>query len=118
MRTRYAQRLAKYPPCLIRLLARSATGIALTDQALVDRGCPLPVVKALSYQTEWGSASLWDVDRFLSACGADPLNTKWVRNTNRLIKPSTPTQWSWVRRAPHWPAMREVLVIYARTLKT
>lgn len=117
MRTLYLKRLAKYPPCLVRLLARSKSGQALTDQEIVDRGCPLPIVKTASYESSWDNLTAYEIDRFLSACGADPLNTAWVRNTNRLTKPSTPTRWTWLRRAPHWPQLREVLTVYARALK-
>lgn len=117
MNTKLFQRLRKFPPPLIRLLARSPTGAALSDQDLVARGCPLPLVKSLPYLPSWDAVTIRDADVFLRACDADPMDTAWVRNVNRLTKPSTPTKWSWLRRAPHWAQLREILTVYARTLK-
>lgn len=115
MNTRYFKRLERYPPSLVRLLARDDTSTALTDKQL-SKICPLPILRSLSISTDWKLATVEEIDLFLTACRADPGDPVWVRQTNRLLK-SKWLRWTWLYRSPQREYFIEVMKVYASSAK-
>lgn len=112
MTTRYFRRLAKYPPCLIRLLARNPNGSAMSNGDLASRGCR----HFFDYATTWEGIPIDQADAYLRACGADPLDTNWCRRVNRMTKPNSTAKMIWLQRSPMWPIFKDILKVYVTTL--
>lgn len=77
---RFKQRLDRYPPILIRLLATqgrrrrgpAAAGAVLTDHDIASAsGLPLAEVKRLSYSTSWAGIPVDVAYQFLAGCDID-----------------------------------------------
>ena len=113
MSTLFFQRLRRYPPCLIRLLARNPNGTAMSDGDIVARGCR----HQFGYAPSWDGIPVDQADAFLTACGADPLDTKWVRRVNRLTKADSTCRFTWLQRSALWPQFKTLLKVYMTTLK-
>jgi len=113
MKSTFFQRLDRYPPALIRLLARNPDGSVMTDTDIAKRGCR----HQFAYAADWSGIPIEQADSFLSACRADPMDTNWVRRVNRLTKPSSTCRFTWLQRSPLWPQLKPILAVYAATLK-
>ena len=81
------ERIDKYPPVLVRLMARKprANGNGngtrpLTTEDIADRsGLPTSMVEGLSHATTWEGVDVYTVRDFTVACGVDftnPLHMK------------------------------------------
>lgn len=72
---RFHQRLNRYPPILVRLLAQHRRGrqrFVPTDQEIAELGgLPIAEVKRLSYSTSWEQIPVDLAYRFLAGCQID-----------------------------------------------
>lgn len=107
-------KLDKFPPVLIRLLARKG-GEAMTD-AEISSAATLPIgtVKRLSYTKQWDDVPIEEAMRFMKACGCDIDDRETFRNLNRYLKNP---RFEHLRRHKQWPQFQELLAVFAETLQ-
>jgi hypothetical protein len=109
------QKLHRYPPVLVRLLARQG-GRAMTDAQIAEaslKKLTLADVKQLSYATQWDDIPVCKVRWFLSATNVDIENRESLRNLNRYMRNP---QFKHLRAHRQWPYFKDLLAIYAETL--
>lgn len=109
-------KLEKFPPVLIRLLARKG-GEAMTDREIVaasNGNLDLADVRRLSYLVSWEDVGLAQLRVFCLACNADLDDRITFRRLNRYMKDP---KFEHLRRSKQWPTFREMLEIYAKTLQ-
>lgn len=113
------QKLEKYPPVLVRLLARTPDGHALTDEQISATIDPA-LVAWLSVKTNWNDVPIQHIKGFLFACRADLTDHRWVRLNNRYTSANSKAKFTHLVNSPDWPAYRKLLAIYAKylTVKT
>jgi len=107
-------KLDRFPPVLVRLLAKNADGSAMTDAQIVNAAnsrVSLADVKRLSFTTDWDDAvSVRHCRNFVKACGVDFANREQMRNANRYI--SKDPKFLHLRRDKNFPAFKEMLRVY------
>ena len=65
-------RAMRYPPCLVRLLARHPHGDPLSDGEIAQRsGLSRYQVGVIASSVSWDEITLGDMRRFLNGCGID-----------------------------------------------
>ena len=109
-------KLSKFPPVLVRLLARE-NGEAMSDTRIAEAsGGAVSVadVKRLSYLKSWDDVSVRHMRWFCIACGADFEDRNTLRNLNRYMKNP---RFEHLRRHKNWPHFKELLALYAETLR-
>lgn len=110
-------KLDRFPPALVRLLAKHSNGTAMTDANLVfDSGLRLADVKRLSFLTSWDDVPVRDMECFVKACGVDFANREQMRNANRYI--TKDPKFSHLRRDKNFPAFKEMLLVYLQSQTT
>lgn len=69
------EKLNSLPPCFCRYVARTKNGRrGLTTQELETRsGLSRTTIKELSYRVEWNKITLGVAQKFMDACGVNPL---------------------------------------------
>lgn len=106
------KKLEKYPPVLVRLLAKNEDGTAMSDGDVVRvSGYLLNIaeVRRLSYLTIWDNVAIADMRRFCIACGVDFGNRNRMRTLNRYLKDA---KFSHLTRHKDFPAFKEMLKVY------
>lgn len=94
------QKARRYPPCLVRIMARHPRGRLLSDAEIASRGkIPFAEVKLL------GSALRWDVtlgvmERYLLACDFDFENRKQMQRIGAYLRKQP--QWLHLRNDDDW----------------
>lgn len=107
-------KLDRFPPVLVRLLAREG-GEALTDrQIAVTSGLPLAEVLRLGHLTSWDDVTAHVMRRFLIGCEVDLEDRATFRNLNRYMKDP---KFDHLRRHKSWPQFKTMLALYAETLR-
>jgi len=109
------QKLDQYPPVLIRLLARSPEGVALTDEQIA-RGFDPALLAWLSVKKSWDDVPVQHVRGFLAACRADFNDRNWVRLNNRYTRRDSKAKFTHLLKSPEWPRFRVLLAVYAQIL--
>lgn len=104
------QKLDRFPPVVIRLLARNPDGTAMTDREIAERGVRLSDVKGLSYLTDWDYVNTATARCFLGACNCDLEDPKVVRNLNRYLKRDP--KFTHLRRSPRFGEFKEMLSLW------
>ena len=110
-------KLGRFPPVLVRLLAKDGRR-ALSDREIVAAsGGRLTIadVKRLSLLGSWDDVSVRHLRAFLVACNVDLTERVRWRNSNRYIKGA---KFDHLRRHEDWPQFREILAAYAETLRS
>jgi hypothetical protein len=105
-RLNFRQRLDRYPPILIRLLATRGRGKAVhmpTDRQLAE-SCALTMAefKFVAYSTAWAGPVMAYLDRYLAGCG---VNLESRRCFHRL---------EWMRRHGHFSAWQKTPALQAQ----
>lgn len=103
------QKLDRFPPVVIRLLARNPDGSAMTDQHLA-RLLPLSEVKRLSYAINWVGVPVDLARRYLQACNCDLEDPAVVRNLNRYLKRDP--KFTHLRKSPRFGEFKEMLGLW------
>jgi hypothetical protein len=107
-------KLDRFPPILVRLLAKHSNGTAMTDAQITENsGLWLSDVKRLSFLTTWNEVAVWDMQAFVKACGVDFANREQMRNANRYI--TKDPKFSHLRRDKNFPAFKEMLLVYLQS---
>lgn len=113
----YLAKLRRYPPVLVRLLARSpGEDRALTDIEIEKRSdgrLSLGLIRWLSTLTCWDEVTVGDHLLFCRACNVDLMDTARLRTLNRYLKDP---RFRHLRRDGQWPMFRELMRIYAKSL--
>ena len=104
----------RYPPVLVRLLARHPNGEAMSDTEIVSEGLTLADVKRLSYLPSWDDVPVVLLYRFVTRCGVDFANPDRMKVLNRYLKNA---RFEHLRRHKMWPEFRSMLSVYVTTLK-
>ena len=103
---KFWDRLRRYPPVLIRLLARHKRGRPLTSAEISERsGLPLMTVETISSSTSWSGLDLYTARRFMLACGCDLSSQRDVRRIHVYLKrtPRNPRhRFPYLQRSPQW----------------
>lgn len=106
----------RYPPVLVRLLARHDNGEAMSDADIVAKNPALKTadVKHLSYLPSWDEVPVVLLFRFVTACGVDFASPTRMKVLNRYLKNP---RFEHLRRHKMWPEFRSMLAVYAETLR-
>lgn len=109
-------KLERFPPVLVRLLARlpsEETGYprAMTDEEIAARSdLSVSTVAALSRLTSWDDVSLRHLRAFVLGCGVDFADRVAMRRLTRYIAhiPS----FAYLRKDAEWLKYRELMKLY------
>ena len=116
--TSFWARCAKYPPVLVRLLARHCKGgRSLSNAEVAERSGRLSAfdVAMISRLKAWNVVELGDMRAFLNGCGIDFCSRKDMKRVeNYLAKAKTKHWWAqpdcYLRKAPHWESELKPLI--------
>lgn len=104
-------KLDRFPPVLVRLLAKNQDGTAATDHQLAEyQGLDLADVRWLSLLTSWDEVPVGKLRAFVTACGVDFANREQMRNANRYLNSSP--KFTHLCRDKNFPAFKEMLKAY------
>lgn len=86
-------KLDRYPPVLVRLLARTRSGRIMSDDEILDRAATLgftyldkSAIVSLTYARSWDWASVREMREFCLSCGVDFANAAKMRSLNRYLR--------------------------------
>lgn len=113
------QKLERFPPVVIRLLAREKRGkqvVALSDGDVATRsGLTRGEVRTLSRFTNWDHVDLTTFMRFCSGCRADLDDRNWLRKNTQYMRTIRRLP-RYLTRSPNWADTFEPLIrIWVRT---
>lgn len=109
-------KLERFPPVLVRLLARTPSEDtsyprAMTDEEIAVRGnLSVSSVAALSRLTTWDDVTVRQFKAFTLACGVDFADRDVMRRLTRYIS-KTPS-FGYLRRDEEWPKYRELMKLF------
>lgn len=116
------QKLERYPPVLVRLLARHpVTGEALSDERVYDNAAilsdtaglpalPWHDLQWIAHATDWDHVPVGKMQVFCHACNVDFTDPARLKVLNRYLKDAKFTH---LKRHPDWPQFKKLLKIYA-----
>ena len=103
----FQEKLLRFPPVVVRLLARSYHGpqkkcTALSDEEVAARAkIPVELVRHVSRLTSWEHVEVGLMFKFLTGCGADLNDRRWLfRNTNYMAQLDRLPRY--LVASPHW----------------
>jgi hypothetical protein len=109
------EKLEKFPPVLVRLLAKDTQGRGLTDhEVAAASGLPVADVKRLSYLTSWDNVSNHDTRRFLSGCGCDLFTPRHYKTLSQYRRRTS--KFVHLTRHANWHEFREMMRVLAAHL--
>lgn len=103
--------MAKFPPVLVRLLARRRTGgkhvVALSSEEIaIASGLTLERVREIQLSENWNEITLKEAELFCLGCRFDPCNfadrNRYRAYTNQCKNNPTKNWWKYLRTSPHW----------------
>lgn len=84
---RFWDQIDRYPPCLVRLLARVPRGRPLTNSEIAEKsGLSEGQIVSLSHCTDWAGVDIYALKAFSQACGVDLFNSKDMRRVTDYIR--------------------------------
>lgn len=121
-------RAEKYPPCLVRLLARvdrRGPSLVMTDDQIAQRsGLTRSEVVAISWSTAWDRICMAHMRRFLTGCGFNFSNGRRMSEIDMFLKTQLDLAarrrlaWVYLRRDPMWSSYYQPLIqLYQQSLK-
>jgi hypothetical protein len=106
-------KLDRFPPVVIRLLARSVEGPrvrALTDAEIAHRsGLSAGEIRLLSQLTSWEEVTLGHLLAFTRGCGANLDDRDWLRK-NAAYMASIRGAPRYLRKSPDWERVFQPLI--------
>lgn len=119
---KFSERLDRYPPILVRLLAvrgnrrRGSLSWAMTDQQIAGAsGLPMSEIKRLSYSTTWNDIPVATMLRFLAACNVALENKRAFKRFEFWRRAG---MLSHLHRSPEWESyFVELVEIWADSVK-
>ena len=110
-------RARRFPPCLVRMLARWNYGRVMTDEEVAaGSGLLTPqLVAMLSSATSWHGIDLPTMQRFLIGCRMDFENAKQMHRIGEYLRRNP--SWKHLKASPEWnnrwaPLIRKWHTIY------
>lgn len=109
MKTTFWTRCERFPPVLVRLLARHKHGPPLTDGEIAQAsGLPIHQVACISASTDWRGIDLPTARQFTVACGVDFTNAKDMERVESYMR-MRPT-WKYLRKDKAWATFYQPLI--------
>ena len=111
------QKLDRFPPVLVRLLAKNPDGSAMTDNQIATKTIhylSIADVKRLSFLTSWDQVVISQMLGFCQACGVDFSNREQMRNANRYLKDP---KFVHLKNSPEFPAFKLMLKTYLDSIR-
>jgi hypothetical protein len=114
--------LEKFPPSLVRLLARRQVGNskraieALTNQEIaVTARMPVERVIKISMSQEWDEVTIGEAKLFCSACNFNPFAAADRNRASAYLRAGA--TFSYLKRHPHWETFFKPLIIHVQAAK-
>lgn len=116
----------RFPPCLVRMLARWNYGRVMTDLEVADEsehasplctpgyGLSVQLVAVLSCATSWRGIDLPTMQRFLIGCHLDFENARQMHRINQYLRRNP--NWKHLKTSPEWNSRWVPLIQTWRTL--
>lgn len=102
-------RVRKYPPFLVRLLARRKHGPPLTDEQIATAsGLSVYEVSSISQCKSWEEIRVWQMRQFLVGCQIDFTDGKCMKRLKNYLK--TPARFRHLRKSEQWTTVYEPLI--------
>lgn len=100
----------RFPPCLVRMLARHQRGPLKTDEEIAkDGGLHSVMVRLLSSATDWDHTELGLMRRYLQGCGIDFENRIKMKRLHEYI--SRHPRLLYLRNDPEWESRWKPLLL-------
>lgn len=103
------RRIERFPPILIRLLARNPRGGPLTTMEIAERSGLLPMqVETLSFSTSWGGVDIPTYRAYTRACNLDLMNPVQAKRNEVYLNGHIyngvrqPPQFLYLKRDKNW----------------
>jgi hypothetical protein len=94
------QKTRRFPPALVRILARHRRGKLLTDDLISNRsGLTINEVRLLGGSLDW-EVTVGAMERFLQACEIDFENRRQMQRIAAYLRKSP--KWLHLRNDPEW----------------
>ena len=109
-------KLDRYPPILVRLLARKSATEPMTNEDIwhaANGALSRADVQFISFCTKWDYISVGSMKAFCLACGVDFANRETMRSLNRYVR-SKPS-FAHLRGHAEDPEFQAILNEYVRT---
>src|ERR1041385_5542349 len=104
------QLLERYPPILIRLLARRPHGPPLLLEEIAVRSGLSPVhIVAISMQCTWTGVDPYQIKAFMIGCNADIIGDQTSFERIRKYLSKRPT-WKYLRTSTYWRSTYEPML--------
>ena len=101
--------LDRYPPCLVRMLARHKRGPLKTDKEIaVASKIDLGIVEGMSELLDWDSVRVTTLRRFLAGCGIDLTNSTRMKRLNEYLARNP--KLLYLRNDPEWETRWKPLI--------
>lgn len=115
---RYDERLDRYPPILVRLLARRGRGRETwyPDDASLAAVCGLSIArfKFIEWSTDWRDITNGDRRAYFMGCDVNLENRATLK---RLEYMRVRGNFTWLHKSPLWgPQFREMVEVYVESL--
>ena len=119
MKTTFWQILEKYPPPLIRLMARRKVGtkqvVALTDEEIaIDAKLPLPLVQNIYWAKSWDDIPFGHVRRFVAACNFDPTVAADRNRATAYLHQKGGPRYHYLKASPLWSSLFQPLACHLK----
>ena len=119
------KRIERFPPILLRLLARHPHGQPLTGQEIAkNSGLTDWQVNSLSWSTTWEGVDIYQLRNFMIGCGVDLTNSRQMKRIEVYLRgrmqngQRIPPQFTYLKRHPWWSEYYQPLMrSYMETLK-
>jgi hypothetical protein len=103
----------RYPPCLVRLLARHRGGPPLLTHEIAERSGLSPYqIASISQSVSWDSIPFGYMRAFLKACDIDFCSRASMNRKAVYLK--TRNKFHYLRKSPEWASVLRPLVIRFR----
>ena len=106
-------KLDRYPPVIVRVLAKASPELLLTDEELVQRAggkLSLADVKHLSYLPTWDHVPVAKMRAFCTAAGVDFAKPAVMRRLNRYLRSGS--RFRHLQRDPKREEYMRMLAVY------
>ena len=110
------EKLRRYPPCLMRLLARRPNGTAMSSEEIIAGVGDRALFLHLSFSIGWDNHRLDHLWLWMHATGCDLENRKTYRRLSRYMNPNRGSTFCYLKRSDEWPELKKVLTIYLQSL--
>jgi len=111
--------LDKYPPCLVRLMARRKVGPskraveALSNQEIaVSADISVEEVASISMDIGWNNVTIGQAKQFCAACNFDPFNSMDRNRASAYLRAGAPFRY--LAKHPHWETFFKPLIMHLK----